>query len=121
MRRKGYRGIGCVKRDLSKCDGTCRTYDKIQTSFADLLQSNERVESFQCNVLMDSNEGNEYTSDFLITMHDGSTAVRECVWRKHLSRPSTTQLLDISRNYWLAHGVEDWGIVIEKVGPDEKE
>ena len=33
MRRKGYRGVGCVKRSLSKCEGICRTYDKIQTSF----------------------------------------------------------------------------------------
>ena len=31
MRRKGYRGVGCVKRSLSKCEGICRTYDKIQT------------------------------------------------------------------------------------------
>ena len=31
MRRKGYRGVGCVKRSLSKCEGMCRTYDKIQT------------------------------------------------------------------------------------------
>ena len=34
MRRKGYRGVGCVKRSLSKCEGICRTYDKIQTSAA---------------------------------------------------------------------------------------
>jgi len=26
MRRKGYRGVGCVKRSLSKCEGICRTY-----------------------------------------------------------------------------------------------
>ena len=31
MRRKGYRVVGCVKRSLSKCEGICRTYDKIQT------------------------------------------------------------------------------------------
>ena len=48
MRRKGYRGVGCVKRSLSKCEGICRTYDKIQTSFADYLQNNcsESFEAF---------------------------------------------------------------------------
>ena len=121
MRRKGYRGVGCVKRDLSKCVGACRTYDKIQTAFADCLQNDNNVQSFQCNVLMEINEENQYTTDFVVEMTDGSKMVRECVWRKHLSKPLTAHLLDISRNYWLTHGVEDWGIVIEKVVQDESE
>ena len=119
MRRKGYRGVGCVKRSLSKCEGICRTYDKIQTSFADYLQDNEKVKSFQCNVLMENGEENQYTTDFVVEMCDGSKMVRECVWRKNLSRPLTTKLLDISRNYWLSKNVENWGIVIEKGNPDE--
>ena len=40
--------------------------------------------------------------------------VRECVWRINLQKPSYAKLLDISHNYWLSHGIEDWGIVIEK-------
>ena len=41
---------------------------------------------------------------YLMTSSDGSTY---------------TKLLDISRNYWLSHGVKDWGIVIEKEALDE--
>lgn len=52
-------------------------------------------------------------------MVDGSTRVRECVWRNNLNKPSYAKLLDISRNYWLSHGIEDWGIVIEKEDHDE--
>ena len=75
MRRKGYRGVGCVKRSLSKCEGICRTYDKIQTSFADCLQVNEKVKSFQCNVLMENGDENQYTTDFVVEMYDGSKMV----------------------------------------------
>ena len=114
MRRKGYRGTGCTKRSFNKCEGVCRTYDKIQTVFADILQNDESVVSFQCNVLIESGEEKQYTTDFVAVKSDGSTMVRECVWRKNLSRPLTAKLLDISRNYWRSKGVIDWGIVIEK-------
>ena len=39
--------------------------------------------------------------------------VMECVQRKYLQKPMTVKLLDISRDYWLKHGVSDWGIVID--------
>ena len=38
---------------------------------------------------------------------------RECVQRSHLTNPMTVKLLDISREYWLRHGVTDWGLVID--------
>ncbi len=47
---------------------------------------------------------------------DGGLMVRECVSRRHLTKPMTTKLLDASRNYWKSHGVNDWGIVVEKEG-----
>ena len=115
MRRKGYRGVGCVKRSLSKCEGVCKTYDKIQTAFAEQLQNDRTIIAFQCNVLITSGDvDGQYTTDFVATKQDHTRMVRECVWRKHLGRPLTIRLLDTSRNYWLAQGVEDWGIVIER-------
>lgn len=39
--------------------------------------------------------------------------VRECVYRKYLTKPVTIKLLDASRQYWSRHGVTDWGIAIE--------
>ena len=119
MRRKGYRGVGCVKRSFGKCKDVCRTYDKIQTAFAEELQNDESVVSFECNVLMENGKENQYTTDFVAVKNDQTRMVRECVWRKNLSRPMTVKLLDLSRNYWLAKNVEDWGIVIEKEDPDE--
>ena len=118
MRKLHYKGR-CTKRKLSKCKDVCRTYDRIQTAFADWLQDNTDIITFECNVKIENNSEDQYTSDFYAEKRDGTRMVRECVWRKNLSRPTTAKLLDISRNYWLARGIENWGIVIEKVVSDE--
>lgn len=118
MRKVNYKGR-CTKRKLSKCKGICRTFDEIQKKAADLLQESDEINEFRCNVCLEGIENNLYMSDLVAEKNDGTTMVRECVWRKNLSKPMTAHLLDISRNYWLAHGVEDWGIVIEKEGSDE--
>lgn len=58
-------------------------------------------------------EGSEYTTDFPCSKADGDLMVRECVQRKYLLKPMTIKLLDISREYWIKQGVEDWGLVID--------
>ena len=110
MRKKNYKGR-CEKRVLSKCKEVCRTYDDIQAAYAELLQKSESITEIRCNVLLNSFEAGEYTSDFVCVKTDGDMMVRECVNRKYLTKPMTVKLLDASRNYWLRHGVTDWGIV----------
>ena len=110
MQKKNYKGR-CVKRNLSKCKGVCRTYSLLQESFADILQKDDDIIEFECNVLLD---GEEYTTDFLFKKDGGDLGVRECVNRNHLTKPMVVKLLDISRAYWLSRGIEDWGVVIEK-------
>ena len=51
MKKKGYKGR-CEKRSLLKCVGICRTYDPIQSAYADRLEADEQVKEFQCNVLL---------------------------------------------------------------------
>lgn len=121
MRKKNYRGVKCTKRNLAKCDEVCRTYDAIQYAYADLLNEAEGVVSFRCNVLLEGLAEGEFTSDFVITKKDGGLMIRECVSRKHLSKPMTANLLDVSRCYWKSHGITDWGIVIEKEGVADEE
>ena len=113
MRKKNFKGR-CEKRAIAKCEGVCRTYDAIQSTYADMLQASDEVKSIRCNVLLDGLDVGEYTSDFVCTMVDGDMMVRECVYRKLLMRPSTVKLLDASREYWLRHGVTDWGLVIDE-------
>ena len=113
MRKKNYKGR-CEKRVLSKCVGICRTYDALQYAYADLLEKNDDVKEFQCNLPLTSDEGEDYTTDFYCEMIGGDVMVRECVWRRHLSKPMTVKLLDISREYWLKHGVNDWGLIINE-------
>lgn len=116
MRKKDYRGAKCIKRMLTKCEGVCRTYDAIQYAYADLLSQSEDVRSFQVNVLLEGMAEGDYTSDFVIVKADGGLMVRECVSRKHLTKPLTARLMDASRMYWKSHGVNDWGIVVEMEG-----
>lgn len=55
MRKKNYKGR-CEKRALSKCIGVCRTYDALQYAYSDMLEGNEEVKEFQCNVPLSSEE-----------------------------------------------------------------
>lgn len=115
MKPKGYKRTRCEKRTMSKCaDGVARTYNAIESSYAEMLQENPDIKEFRCQVLLEGLEIGEYCSDFVATKVDGDLRVRECVYRKDLRKLKTAKLLDASRNYWRRRGVEDWGIVVEK-------
>ena len=113
MRRKNYKGR-CEKRNLDKCKEICRTYDSIQSAYADILQNNETIIEIRCNVLLDGSEYGEYTTDFLCVKADNDLMVRECVSRKNLTKPMTVKLLDMSKEYWQKHGISDWGIATDE-------
>lgn len=110
MLKKNYKGR-CQKRVLAKCEEVVRTYSAVQYKYADMLQNDDSIRSFACNVLLVGLEEGEYSSDFVCTRADGELMVRECVERRLISKPMTVKLLDASRNYWRKRGVEDWGIV----------
>ena len=55
MRKLGFKGR-CEKRVLSKCKEVCRTYDPIQAAYAEMLQENDEVREFHCNVPLDDGE-----------------------------------------------------------------
>lgn len=115
MKKKGYKGTRCEKRTMSKCaDGVARTYNAIESKYAEKLEADPDIREFHCQVLLDGLELGEYCSDFVAVKVDGDLRVRECVYRKYLIKPMTAKLLDASRDYWMRRGVTDWGIVIEK-------
>ena len=121
MRAKNFKGAKCVKMKLKKCEEVIRTYDKIQTAYAEILDNNENIKSIQCNVTLEGIEEGEFTTDFLCIKTDGDRMVRECVFRKKLSLPRTCKLLDLSREYWRRRGIEDWGIVVEEEKKENEE
>ena len=110
MRKKDFKGR-CVKKNLSKCKVVCKTYDKIQTAYADMLQADNDIKEIRCNVLLDNTD---YTSDFVCVRKSNEIMVRECVMRNHLTKPMTVNLLDFSGAYWSRRGVMDWGSVINE-------
>ena len=112
MRKKNYKGR-CEKQSLNKCETVCKTYDAVQTAYAKKLQADKGIVSFRCNVFLEGLTEGEYTTDFVCVKEDGENMVRECIFRKNLVRTKTAELLDISRQYWLKHGVKDWGVVID--------
>ena len=104
--------VRTTKRKLQKCEGVCRTFCDLQYAYADILEKDDSVISFQCNVpLTDLEEDGSYTSDFVITNDKGEIAVRECVLRDLMAKPKNVRLLEASRRYWLHRGIMDWGIV----------
>lgn len=107
MKKKNYRGTACTKRSVAKCIGVCRTFGILETAYADRLSQEKKVKSFQTNIPICG----EFMTDFLICKKDGTMAVRECVYRKILTRASTLNRLDISKKYWEEKGIIDWGIV----------
>lgn len=112
MRKKNYKGR-CEKRTLSKCKGVFRSYDILQTKYADILAEDPEVSEIRCNVLMEGLDIGEYTSDFVCTRTDGTVFVRECTYRKNLTRAQTMKLLDSSQRYWHSLGIHDWKLVID--------
>ncbi len=113
MRKKNFKGR-CEKRVVPKCAEVCRTYDPIQYAYADVLQADSGIKEIRCNVPLDELDIGDYTSDYVCVKSDGDMMVRECVYRKRLTKPLTVKLLDASRDYWLRHGVTDWGLVIDE-------
>ena len=113
MRKKGFKGQ-VKKRVIGKCEGVFLAYDEIQSAYADMLQADDGIVEIRCNVLLDGLDEGEYTSDFVCIKTYGDMMVRECVQRKYLLKPMTVRLLDVSREYWLRHGVTDWGLVIDE-------
>ena len=112
MKKKGYKGK-CEKRMIAKCREVCKTYDAIQYKYADILSANPDIAEIRCNVPLDGLEEGEYTTDFVCTKVGGDMMVRECVFRKLIEKPMTVKLLEASRQYWMRHGVTDWGLVID--------
>ena len=76
MRKKNYKGR-CEKQTLEKFTAICKTYDPIQTAYANALVKNDSVASIRCNVVLDGDECGEYMTDFVCTKNDGDLMVRE--------------------------------------------
>ena len=61
MRKKNYKGR-CEKQSLEKFTTICKTYDPIQTAYANILVKNKDISEVRCNVILDG-ECSEYPFD----------------------------------------------------------
>lgn len=52
MRKRNFKGR-CTKRSIPKCLEICRTYDAVQTAYADVLAQDDEVQEFRCNVYLE--------------------------------------------------------------------
>lgn len=106
MRKVGYKGR-CEKKTLTKCKEVCRTYDPLQSKYADILEESSNIQEIRCNVQLD----NMYMTDFVCIKSNGDLMVRECIQRDKVTKPLNIKLLDASLEYWTKRGIVDWGIV----------
>lgn len=111
MRKKNFKGR-CEKQSLAKFTTICKTYDPIQSAYANILVKNKDISEVRCNVALDG-ECSEYMTDFVCTKTNGDLMVRECISRKLLSRPQMAAMMDMSRTFWKKRGVNDWGLVVD--------
>ena len=103
-----------LKRKIKKSKKIFHAFSDVQWKYVESLEENDEVVEIRFNVKLIGLEfGDNYTSDFVCVKSDGQLMIRECVLRKNLLKPTTAKLLDASRNYWLARGNKDWGIVID--------
>ena len=77
MKPKGYKRTRCEKRTLSKCaNGVVRTYNVLESKYADKLEADPNVKEFRCQALLEGLEIGEYCSDFVAIKVDGDLMVR---------------------------------------------
>ena len=99
MKKKSYKGTRCEKRYFSKCkDGVARLFNTLEIHYAELLENREEILEFQCNVLMENLEEGEYCSDFVCRKRNGDLMVRECVYRKNITRPRISETKNREQN-----------------------
>lgn len=79
MRKANFKGK-CQKRSLTKCKDVCRTYDDIQSAYADVLEQREDIVDFSCNVLLDGLDTGAYTSDLLVCKFHLLQDLLEVIW-----------------------------------------
>lgn len=114
MRNKNNHSV-TIKKKLSKCRLIFYAYSDLQYKYGCQLDEDSQIAEIKCNVLIEECElGNGYTTDFYCTKTNGDIFVRECVYKDKLLKPLTIKMLDASRNYWIANGVSDWGIVLNE-------
>ena len=107
--RNSHTRTSTIKKRLSKCSGIFYAYSPLQLKYGELLSKRDDVVEFKANVKLDNFPlGDSYTTDFVITLANGQTVIRECSYKDRLLKPLTIKLLDASREYWLAKGFK-WG------------
>ena len=90
-RRSHYKTI---KKKLNKCGGVFKAYSELQLRYGEKLDEDETILEIKANVVLEDSEvGNDFTSDFLCIKNDGTSMIRECVYKKNLLKPSTIRLL----------------------------
>ena len=108
-----------MKKALNKCKRFI-AYNEVQWAYADTLATNEDIVEIQCNVKLNGFPlGDTFSSDFVCVKKDRTLLVIETIEKKYLLKPRNLKLLEASRTYWLARGVQDWRLVVGETNEKE--
>ena len=101
-----------LKKAMSKCKKRFIAYSDTQFKYAHTLEADNQIIDIQANVKLNSFPlGDCYTTDFLCKKADNTYIAIETIEKKYLLKPMHLKLLENSRHYWLARGV-DWKLII---------
>lgn len=116
-----------IRFHSNKNDCMMTVHSKEAKQYADNLEDDAKVKGYQANVPLENFQSKislidirknyqqaEWTSDFLLIMQDDSVTVREVVTHEDLTKRAEIEKLELSRRYWKAAHVTDWGIVLAK-------
>ena len=103
-----------LKKKLNKCKTIFYAYNDVQFKYGDVLDNRKDIVEIKCNVKIDCELGDSYTSDFYCVKENVEIMIRECLYKNILLKPMNVKMLDASRKYRLSKGVTDWGIVLNE-------
>lgn len=105
--------------------GTMTAHRREIVDYIKKLDDDEKVETYDVSVELEewadtislvgvrkAYHEADWTTDCLIQYKDGTQAVREFVKREWLKKRAEVEKLEISRRYWAARQVYDWGVYI---------
>lgn len=110
----------------TKNNQTMTVHTEPAKAYADSLEKNFEVKSYKTCELLDIEQYTQiptiglrksilqgtWTTDFVIHLQDGNTAIRELSYRRDFLRMMNLQKLEFSRRYWASLGIMDWKIIL---------
>ena len=109
-----------LKRAVSKSKNRFIAYNDTQFAYVKILEADTEIDDILPNYKLSGfSLGENYSTDFLCKKIDNTMTAIETIEKRVLLKPQNLKLLEASRHYWLARGVE-WKLVVGEKTNEQK-